>query len=71
LTGHTLLSVPGEGVNDLITCQRAVSRWLFSFSKLPINSRALMTIIKEDRLAMMAAFRSNLANETTYSGRGR
>jgi hypothetical protein len=29
LTGHTLLSVPGEGVNDLITCQRAVSRWHF------------------------------------------
>jgi hypothetical protein len=29
LTGHTLLSALGEGVNDLITCQRAVSRWLF------------------------------------------
>jgi hypothetical protein len=46
LTGHTLLSVPGEGVNDLITCQRAVSRWLFFAVRLPSVNILVMQVSK-------------------------
>jgi len=56
LTGHTLLSVPGEDVNDLITCQRAVSRWLFYFRAQLIFTPEMS--IREDRLAFNKGFRS-------------